>query len=125
MCNDKLVGVYDFVEDDPSTEDVVEENTNGKDNNGHGSHVASIAAGNPVNVLVNGVINTQVSGVAPRANIISYRVCYQGEPQTADSAGCARKSLSSTTETSSSAFRAARPSSGMSTMSRTGTGARR
>jgi subtilisin family serine protease len=87
-CNSKLIGVYDFVEDDPSTEDVVEENTNGKDNNGHGSHVASIAAGNPVNVLVNGVINTQVSGVAPRANVISYRVCYQGEPQTADSAGC-------------------------------------
>jgi subtilisin family serine protease len=33
-CNNKLVGVYDFIEDDPGT-DVVEENTNGKDS-GHG-----------------------------------------------------------------------------------------
>ena len=50
LCNEKLVGVYDFVEDDPSTEDWVEENTKGKDNNGHGSHTAGIAAGEPVDV---------------------------------------------------------------------------
>jgi hypothetical protein len=87
-CNDKLVGVYDFVTDNPATEDVVEENTNGKDNHNHGSHTASTAAGNPVNVFVNGAINSQVSGVAPRANIISYRVCYQGEPASADAAAC-------------------------------------
>jgi subtilisin family serine protease len=87
LCNNKLVGVYDFVEDDPSTDDVVEENTNGRDNDGHGSHVASIAAGNRVNTFFDGEQRT-LHGVAPRANIVSYRVCYVGEPETEDSGGC-------------------------------------
>ena len=38
LCNDKLVGVYEFVVDDPATEETEEPN-NGKDNAGHGSHV--------------------------------------------------------------------------------------
>ncbi len=87
-CNNKLIGVYDFVEDDPGTEDYVEENTNGRDNDGHGSHVASIAVGNPVTVVINDSENATLSGVASRANVIAYRVCYIGEPQTAGSGGC-------------------------------------
>ncbi len=87
QCNGKLIGVYDFVEDDPGTEDVVEEYTNGKDNDGHGSHTASIAAGNRINTFAAG-LNVTVSGVADRANIISYRVCYIGEPVGPDSGGC-------------------------------------
>jgi len=78
LCNDKLVGVYDFVEDNPQTEEV-EEFNNGKDNTGHGSHTASTAAGNPLNLTING-IPTRIAGVAPNANIISYRVCYVGDP---------------------------------------------
>ena len=85
-CNDKLIGVYDFVEDDPST-DVVEENNNGKDNAGHGSHVASIAAGNPLSREFYGV-PTQLGGVAPNANIISYRVCYVGDLADPEDDGC-------------------------------------
>ena len=88
MCNDKLVGVYDFVEDDPGTEDYVEENTKGEDNNGHGSHTAATAAGSRVGVQMSDNIATTLSGVAPHANIVSYRVCYMGEPQTEDSEGC-------------------------------------
>jgi subtilisin family serine protease len=87
-CNDKLIGVYDFVQDDPFTEDVVEENTNGRDNDGHGSHTASTAAGNPVDTLLDGQSSVTLSGVAPRANIISFRVCYAGEPVGPDSSGC-------------------------------------
>lgn len=87
-CNNKLIGVYDFVEDDPSTPDVVEEGNSGKDNDGHGSHTASIAVGNPVDSLLDGQFNVTVSGVAPRANLISYRVCYIGEPAGPDSGGC-------------------------------------
>jgi subtilisin family serine protease len=86
-CNDKLVGVYDFVEDDPDTE-VVEENTKGKDNSGHGSHVASTAAGNVLNVKLNGSIDTVLSGVAPHANIVAYRVCYIGDPPDPEGGGC-------------------------------------
>ncbi len=92
QCNDKLIGVYDFVEDDPSTEDVVEENTNGKDNDGHGSHTAGIAVGNPVNTFYNG-FNVTPSGVAPRANLITYRVCFIGEPEDPDSGGCAGSAI--------------------------------
>src|SRR5210317_294413 len=66
LCNDKLVGVYDLVVDNPNT-DVVEETNQGKDNAGHGSHVASVVAGNPASVTING-IPTNMGGVAPNAN---------------------------------------------------------
>ena len=80
-CNDKLVGVYDFVVDDPNTA-FTEENTDGKDNIGHGSHTASVVAGNP------GYDFAPLSGVAPNANIISYRVCFEGDPDDPDDDGC-------------------------------------
>ncbi|MBT8039152.1 MAG: S8 family serine peptidase [Gammaproteobacteria bacterium] len=92
-CNDKLVGVWDFVEDNPNTEDWVEENTKGKDNDGHGSHTAGIAVGAPVNVTIDGAVSTTLSGVAPRASLVSYRVCYKGEPSTADSEGCSGSAI--------------------------------
>lgn len=80
-CNDKLVGVYDFVVDDPGTE-TTEENTNGKDNIGHGSHTSSVVAGNP------GYDFAPLGGVAPNANIISYRVCFKGDPDDSEDDGC-------------------------------------
>jgi len=92
QCNNKLVGVYDFVQDDPQT-DEVEENTKGRDNDGHGSHVAGIAAGNRVNVTLNGTVQTSVSGVAPRANLVTYRVCYAGEPSDPEGGGCLQSAI--------------------------------
>ncbi len=87
-CNDKLVGVYDFVQDDPATTDVVEENNNGLDNTGHGSHVASTAAGNPRAVADSNGLLLNIAGVAPNANIVSYRVCFLGDPDDPDDDGC-------------------------------------
>jgi subtilisin family serine protease len=86
LCNNKLVGVYDFVEDDPSSE-IIEGSTNGKDDDGHGSHVAATAAGNTLNVTIN-ELPTTLSGVAPHANLITYRVCFAGDPQDPESGGC-------------------------------------
>jgi subtilisin family serine protease len=66
-CNNKLIGVYDFTNEG-----------NGKDLGGHGSHVAAIAAGNRRTVGLDfggGVAQFTLSGVAPRANLISYKVC--------------------------------------------------
>ncbi len=85
-CNDKLVGVYDFVKDDPATT-VVEENNNGRDNTGHGTHVASTVAGDPRTVTASGKL-LNIAGVAPNANIVSYRVCYLGDPNDPDDDGC-------------------------------------
>src|SRR6056297_1072333 len=67
-CNEKLIGVYDFTDED----------TNGFDPDGHGSHVASTAVGVPLSFNLNfgtGPISFQVSGVAPRASFIAYKAC--------------------------------------------------
>jgi len=75
VCNDKLIGAYEFtfpvVQNDPNAiEDEVPD-----DENGHGSHVASTAIGNVTTANYLGA-DPQVSGVAPRANVIAYDVCY-------------------------------------------------
>ncbi|MBT8212057.1 MAG: S8 family serine peptidase, partial [Acidimicrobiia bacterium] len=71
VCNDKLVGAYDFFPlDDP--------NTGAYDADGHGSHTASTTAGNFVTATLNAPtlnVDVDISGVAPHASIISYRVC--------------------------------------------------
>jgi subtilisin family serine protease len=91
-CNNKLVGVYDFVQDDPST-DYIEESNDGRDNDGHGSHVASIAGGNLLIVTINGIPRQHVSGVAPRANLVSYRVCFAGDANEPGAAGCQQSAI--------------------------------
>ncbi len=77
-CNDKLIGVYNFAD----------EGTNGRDpdGEGHGSHVASIAAGNRWRFSLENIPNRSfnTSGVAPHANIISYKVCYTDHPDDED-----------------------------------------
>jgi len=66
LCNDKLIGLYDFTGVGPE-DDVL-----------HGSHVASTVAGNYVDATFLAPTTTysgMISGVAPHANIISYKVC--------------------------------------------------
>lgn len=97
-CNDKLIGVYTHKTVTDTFFSVPENSWEapvrlmpefGEDWNGHGSHVASTVAGNvqyEVDDLLPdligdghgkpiGVKMPKVSGVAPRANIISYQVC--------------------------------------------------
>jgi subtilisin family serine protease len=67
FCNDKLVGAYNLIDPTISPED----------DNGHGSHTAGTAAGNFIQAEV--VANDQtilrdISGVAPHANIVAYKV---------------------------------------------------
>ncbi len=72
-CNDKLIGNYDFVNETGATGTDA-----GKDLEGHGTHVSSTVAGNPLPVTLSGTgfqVQTSVTGVAPRANLISYKVC--------------------------------------------------
>jgi hypothetical protein len=77
-CNDKLIGGYDFVCDAPAFRcgvvNIREEPGFG-DTNGHGSHTASTAGGNHRDVTFRGV-PVHISGVAPRANIVAFDICY-------------------------------------------------
>lgn len=89
QCNDKLIGIYDFTD----------EGSKGKGTNFHGSWTASIAAGNRINATVHGE-PTQMSGIAPRANIISYKVCVEDDPDTPDEdeGGCESNGISQALE---------------------------
>jgi subtilisin family serine protease len=67
FCNTKLIGVYDFTGTTP------------EDDNEHGSHTASTAAGNVIAAAVLHAptidITRRISGVAPHANLITYKTC--------------------------------------------------
>lgn len=66
ICNDKLIGAWAMI------------GNVARDDNGHGSHTGSTMAGNrhEARITVGGTTHTRtISGVAPRANVISYKVC--------------------------------------------------
>ncbi len=73
FCNNKLIGAYGL---NP-------EGGNPEDNDGHGSHTSSTAGGNTVVAQVTETITRTISGVAPHANIVAYKVCNPSCPQTA------------------------------------------
>ncbi|MCW8091200.1 S8 family serine peptidase [Alteromonas sp. ASW11-130] len=78
FCNDKLIGAWDFLPIDGTVPE---------DDDGHGSHTASTAAGNVVNgatiVAPTTSASFDISGVAPHANIIAYDVCQRTCPGSA------------------------------------------
>jgi subtilisin family serine protease len=68
-CNDKLIGIYDYTDEGAR---------DGSDLDGHGSHVAATAVGNRVSSAISGTgysVPLEIAGVAPHANLISYKVC--------------------------------------------------
>lgn len=75
FCNSKLIGAHNFHPNGGSPEDT----------NGHGSHTGGTAAGNRIMAEITqgpSVFNVEISGVAPRANVIAYKVCDPGCPST-------------------------------------------
>ena len=104
MCNSKLIGVRSyatitdtfkdplFQPDIPEWEADYKRAPNGEDYNGHGSHTAGTVAGNVLKDVAfqlagmeeksdgfdTPLVFPEISGVAPRANIIAYQVCYPG-----------------------------------------------
>lgn len=63
VCNNKLIGIWDMID-----------GNNGHDFHSHGSHTGGTAAGNIIDIVYNGA-NVTISGMAPNAQVISYRVC--------------------------------------------------
>ncbi|HET6628265.1 MAG TPA: S8 family serine peptidase [Woeseiaceae bacterium] len=61
-----------------------------RDNDGHGTHTATTAAGNNgVPASIDGEFLGNVSGIAPRARLSIYKVCWNGSLQTTVPRGCA------------------------------------
>lgn len=65
-CNDKLIGMYDFTSSSASR--------SAEDTIGHGSHTSSTIVGNHWQAPFGGGTFT-ISGIAPHANVIMYKVC--------------------------------------------------
>lgn len=76
-CNNKLIGIQYFLEAYVETNDGYDGLfLSGRDDNGHGTHTASTAAGNEnVTVTLLGVDRGTISGIAPRAHVAMYKVC--------------------------------------------------
>ncbi len=86
-CNAKLIGIHDFLPDAIREAEFDAGIDLGRDGTDHGSHVASVAAGNPMEVVLGGAPRP-ISGVAPRANLISYKVCHRDPAQPSSPGVC-------------------------------------
>ncbi|WP_369743491.1 S8 family serine peptidase [Pseudidiomarina sp. PP-1MA] len=75
FCNDKVVlaRVYDPFDPEDISEDEILDSP--QDTDGHGSHVAGTAAGNPLSINLNGLA-VNVTGIAPGANIMAYKALF-------------------------------------------------
>ncbi|MGH2784100.1 MAG: S8 family serine peptidase [Actinomycetota bacterium] len=89
-CNHKLIGARYFFEGFGAGEDLVdEEYASARDADGHGTHTSSTAGGNAgveAEIFGNDLGTGTLSGVAPRARVAMYKVCWNDE-------GCASVDL--------------------------------
>ena len=79
-CNNKLLGASFFADSFLSASPLIDsEYLSARDNDGHGSHVGATAGGNNgVAASIGGETLGTVSGMAPRARIAVYKVCWNG-----------------------------------------------
>ncbi|NOK58825.1 MAG: hypothetical protein GFH27_549301n147 [Chloroflexi bacterium AL-W] len=73
VCNDKLIGAWTWPDTAESADPL--DNPSPADDDSHGSHVGSTAAGNVVESSINGIDTGTLAGVAPHANVIAYDGC--------------------------------------------------
>ena len=94
-CNDKLIGARYFGSTFSSVYEMqlgLGEFPSPRDADGHGSHTASTAAGNAgVSASLGGAEVGIVSGIAPRARVAAYKVCWNANyvsPDGVNERGC-------------------------------------
>ncbi len=95
-CNNKLIGAYRFMDTyevfGPSL--LPGEFRSARDDDGHGTHTASTAVGNGgVLASVFGFDLGTVSGIAPRAHLIAYKVCGNAGCFTSDSVAAVEQAI--------------------------------
>ena len=78
-CNNKLVGAYAFLDTYKALQGLTAvEFDSARDDHGHGTHTTSSAVGNAdVPVVIAGTDMGTISGLAPQAQVIAYKVCGQ------------------------------------------------
>ena len=77
QCNDKVVGARYYIDGFLARHTLDEDEfLSPKDADGHGTHIATIIAGNPVSATLFGTRVARVSGIAPRAHIAVYKACW-------------------------------------------------
>ena len=77
-CNNKMIGARWYVDGFLAGRGSVVEGEflSPRDSSGHGSHTASTAGGNVVTAEFDGVPVSEISGMAPRARLAIYKVCW-------------------------------------------------
>ncbi|MGH2792200.1 MAG: S8 family serine peptidase [Actinomycetota bacterium] len=101
-CNDKLVGAYAFTDtymavqgaDEGEFCNSVTLECSARDADGHGTHTSTTAAGSPVeSAELFGIERGPISGIAPGAHIIGYRVCLAEGCFTSDSVAAVEQAI--------------------------------
>lgn len=93
MCNNKLVGAQYFNETFKLAQSLgivvinpLEYLDSPRDQSGHGTHTLTTAGGNEnVDVVVSGSPISKISGIAPRARLAAYKVCWNNAANTGGS----------------------------------------
>lgn len=90
MCNNKLIGARYYhagFDSNPLAIRTSFEYLSARDGDGHGTHTASTAGGNfGARAVIDGIDAGRMSGMAPRARIAAYKVCWEATIQ--DEGGC-------------------------------------
>ncbi|MCW5893527.1 MAG: S8 family serine peptidase [bacterium] len=92
VCNQKLVGGRAFLAAYHASHPP-EVYATARDSNGHGTHTASTAAGNPVDATVLGIARGPISGLAPGAAVIAYKVCGTAGCFSSDTAAAVQRAI--------------------------------
>ncbi|WP_207680126.1 Ig-like domain-containing protein [Desulfonema magnum] len=95
-CNNKLIGIQYFLDGYLARNEDEYDGLflSGRDDVGHGTHTASVAAGNEnVSADIYGTDRGLISGMAPRAHIASYKVFAPGGATEADSVAAIDKAV--------------------------------
>jgi subtilisin family serine protease len=89
-CNNKLIGARWFVDGFGADNIADDAFKSPRDDDGHGSHTSATAAGNfgvDPSIFGNDLGVDLISGIAPRAYVAEYKICWPGNAQNPD--GCA------------------------------------